>query len=47
MTGRGGGDRAVKVWNVENGREARTLVGPTFWLMALALSGNGRRTVSA
>ena len=40
-------DKTLKVWEVESGRELRTLEGHTDWVYGVALSGDGRRAVSA
>ena len=51
--GTGGGrspllaDNTLKVWDVESGRELRTLEGHTDLVSGVALSGDGRRAVSA
>jgi WD40 repeat protein len=41
-----GGDRAIKVWDVEGRREVRTLVGHERGVMCVAPSGDGRLLVS-
>ena len=40
-------DQTLKVWDVETGRELRTLQGHTGVVNGVALSGDGRRAVSA
>ena len=41
------GDHTLKVWDVETGRELRTLQGHPDDVNGVALSGDGRRAVSA
>ena len=41
------GDKTLKVWEVESGRELRTLAGHTDLVNGVALSGDGRLAVSA
>ena len=40
-------DKTLKVWEVESGRELRTLAGHADWVYGVALSGDGRLAVSA
>ena len=40
-------DKTLKVWDVETGRELRTLFGHTNWVTGVVLSGDGRCAVSA
>ncbi|MDD4652802.1 MAG: WD40 repeat domain-containing protein [Methanothrix sp.] len=40
-------DNTLKVWDLESGKEVRTLVGHQSWVRAVALTGDGRRAVSA
>jgi WD40 repeat protein len=40
-------DGTLKLWEVESGRELRTLGGHTKWVTGVALSGDGRLAVSA
>jgi WD40 repeat protein len=40
-------DRTLKVWDLERGRELRTLSGHSDWVRDVAVSGDGRRAVSA
>ena len=40
-------DNTLKVWEVESGRELRTLEGHTDSVCGVALSGDGRLAVSA
>jgi WD40 repeat protein len=40
-------DRTLKVWDVESGRELRTLAGHTDWVNGVALSDDRRLAVSA
>lgn len=42
-----GRDRHVKLWDVETGRELRTLAGHTHWVSNLAVSPDGSRLASA
>jgi WD40 repeat protein len=41
------GDQTLRVWDVETGRELRTLKGHTDAVNGVAVSGNGTRVVSA
>ncbi len=53
MSADGGGrfplldDKTLKVWDVESGRELRTLEGPHWYRRGVAVSWDGRRAVSA
>ena len=40
-------DQTLKVWDLDSGRELRTLQGHTGWVHGVALSGDGRLAVSA
>jgi WD40 repeat protein len=40
-------DDTLKVWDLETGRELRTLEGHTDWISAVAVTPDGRRAVSA
>ena len=40
-------DKTLKVWEVDSGRDLRTLEGHTAGVYGVALSGDGRRAVSA
>jgi WD40 repeat protein len=40
-------DQTLKVWDVESGRELRTLQGHSDWVSGVALSADGRLAVSA
>ena len=40
-------DRTLKVWDVESGRELRTLQGHSDYVNGVAVSADGRRAVSA
>jgi WD40 repeat protein len=37
----------LKVWEVQSGREVRTLAGHSDWVRGVALSADGKRAVSA
>ena len=41
------GDKTLKVWDLESGRELRTLEGHSNWVNGVAVTGDGRRAVSA
>ena len=41
------GDKTLKVWDLESGRELRTLDGHSGWVHAVAVTPDGRRAVSA
>ena len=41
------GDNTLKVWDLESGRELRTLEGHSDWVYGVAVSPDGRRAVSA
>ncbi len=41
------GDRTLKVWDLETGRELRTLEGRSSYVYGVAASADGRRAVSA
>ena len=40
-------DKTLKVWELESGRELRTLAGHIGLVYGVAVSGDGRRAVSA
>ena len=40
-------DKTLKVWDLESGRELRTLQGHSDWVNGVAVSPDGRRAVSA
>jgi WD40 repeat protein len=40
-------DRTLRVWDLESGRELRTLAGHSSWVNGVAVSAHGRRAVSA
>src|SRR5262249_7584165 len=40
-------DMTLRVWDVANGREIRSLMGHTYYVNAVAFSADGRRIVSA
>jgi WD40 repeat protein len=40
-------DETLKVWDLETGRELRTLQGHSFLVFGVAMSPDGRRAVSA
>ncbi|KAJ3114149.1 hypothetical protein HK098_007453 [Nowakowskiella sp. JEL0407] len=42
----GSGDNTVKIWNVNTGKEIRTLAGHTNYVTAVAISNDGDRIVS-
>jgi WD40 repeat protein len=41
------GDKTLKVWDLESGREVRTLAGHSYFVYGVAVSPDGRRAVSA
>ncbi|MGA8027723.1 MAG: hypothetical protein WB992_11300, partial [Bryobacteraceae bacterium] len=40
-------DSMLKVWDLENGRELRTLEGHSSWVNSVAVTADGKRAVSA
>ena len=40
-------DNTLKVWDLESGRELRTLAGHSEWVYGVAVSADGRLAVSA
>ena len=40
-------DKTLKVWDLESGRELRTLEGHSAWVNGVAVTPDGRRAVSA
>ena len=43
----GSDDKTLKVWDLESGRELRTLEGHADWVKAVAVTPDGKRAVSA
>ncbi len=41
------GDKTLKVWDLESGRELRTLHRPLDWVTGVAVTPDGQRAVSA